>query len=57
MYFQVGEVCGLDYDVPPETLTRNILAKDIKFMKFLETVAQNFEGGYKDLLELKNQKN
>jgi hypothetical protein len=52
----VGEVCELNYDVPPETLARNILAKDIKFMKF-ETVAQNFEMRYKDLLELKNQKN
>jgi hypothetical protein len=38
-------------DSPHETRTRSILSKDKKFVKFLQTVAQDFETGYKDLLQ------
>ena len=40
---------------PYESRTRSILSKDKKFMKLLETVAQDFDIGHKDLLQLKIQ--
>jgi hypothetical protein len=41
-------------DSPYKSRTRNILSNDRKFMKFLNTIAQDFEVGYKDLLQLKS---
>lgn len=40
---------------PYEIRTRSILAKDTKFMKFLETLVQDFDIGHKDLFQLKIQ--
>lgn len=40
---------------PYESQTRSILAKDRKFMKFLETVVQDFDIGHKDLFQIKIQ--
>ena len=42
-------------NLPYESRTRSMLAKDKKFMKLLNTVADDFEVGYKDLFQLNIQ--
>jgi hypothetical protein len=44
-------------DPPHDGYIRTILSKDTKFMLFLQVIAEEFEVGYRDLLQLKKIKN